>query len=162
MRVLVLGAGFGGLELTTRLSEEFDGDVEITLIDHSDAFVFGFSKLDVMFGRTVAGSVRHAYVDVVKPGVSFVQAEVHSIDPVTRHVHTDAGTFTADILVVALGADLDQAATPGLAEARARVLHARGRLRGPRGPRRLRGWPRDRRACSRRHSNVRRRPARRC
>ncbi len=87
------------------------------MIDHSDAFVFGFSKLDVMFGRTVAGSVRHAYVDVVKPGVSFVQAEVHSIDPVTRHVHTDAGPFTADILVVALGADLDQAATPGLAEA---------------------------------------------
>ena len=51
MRVLVLGAGFGGLELTTRLSEEFGGGVEIVLIDQSDAFVFGFSKLDVMFGR---------------------------------------------------------------------------------------------------------------
>ncbi len=28
MRVLVLGAGFGGLELTTRLSEEVGDDVE--------------------------------------------------------------------------------------------------------------------------------------
>jgi sulfide:quinone oxidoreductase len=39
MRLLVLGAGFGGLELTTRLSEEHGDDVEIVLIDQSDAFV---------------------------------------------------------------------------------------------------------------------------
>ena len=50
-RVVVLGAGFGGLELTTRLSEEFGDELELVLIDQSDAFVFGFSKLDVMFGR---------------------------------------------------------------------------------------------------------------
>ena len=52
MRIVVLGAGFGGLELTTRLSEEFGDDVDVVLIDQSDGFVFGFSKLDVMFGRT--------------------------------------------------------------------------------------------------------------
>ena len=33
MRVLVLGAGFGGLELTTRLSEELGDDVDVVLID---------------------------------------------------------------------------------------------------------------------------------
>ncbi len=54
MRVVVLGAGFGGLELTTGLSEELGDEVEVVLIDRADAFVFGFSKLDVMFGRTVA------------------------------------------------------------------------------------------------------------
>ena len=48
--VLVLGAGFGGLELSTRLSEELGDEVDVTLIDRADAFVFGFSKLDVMFG----------------------------------------------------------------------------------------------------------------
>jgi sulfide:quinone oxidoreductase len=117
MRVLVLGAGFGGLELTTRLSEEFDGSVAITLIDQSDSFVFGFSKLDVMFGRTVARAVRHPYRDIVKPGVSFVQARVTAIDPVAKRVETDAGEFEADVLVVALGADLDPSATPGLADA---------------------------------------------
>ena len=51
MRVVVLGAGFGGLELTTRLSEEFGDDVDVVLIDQDDEFVFGFSKLEVMFGR---------------------------------------------------------------------------------------------------------------
>jgi sulfide:quinone oxidoreductase len=117
VRVLVLGAGFGGLEVTTRLSDEFGEAVEITLIDQSDAFVFGFSKLDVIFGRTVRAAVRHAYRDIVKPGVTFVQTIVRSIDPVARRVVTDAGSFECDILVVALGADLDPAATPGLAEA---------------------------------------------
>ena len=110
MRVLVLGAGFGGLELTTRLAEEFDGRVEVTLIDQSDAFVFGFSKLDVMFGRTVREAVRHQYRDIVKPGVRFVQASVQSIDPSARRVETDAGAFECDVLVVALGADLDDVA----------------------------------------------------
>ncbi len=116
MRVLVLGAGFGGLELTTRLSEQFGDDVEIVLIDRSDAFVFGFSKLDVMFGRAVASWVRHPYRDVVKPGVRFVQAAVRSIDPVGKCVETDAGRFEGDVMVVALGADVDPAATPGLLE----------------------------------------------
>jgi sulfide:quinone oxidoreductase len=115
-RVLVLGAGFGGLELTTILSDAFGEALDIVLIDKSDAFVFGFSKLDVMFGRQVAAEVRHPYRDIVKPGVRFLQSIVRSIDPTARSVVTDNGKFDADILVVALGADLDPAATPGLAE----------------------------------------------
>ena len=115
-RVVVLGAGFAGLELITRLSEEFGQDIDIVLIDRSDAFVFGFSKLDVMFGRAVPDEVRHPYADIVKPGVRFVQTAIRSIDPAGRTVQTDAGAFEADVLVVALGADLDPAATPGLIE----------------------------------------------
>ena len=117
MRIVVLGAGFGGLELTTRLSEQFGDDAEIVLIDRSDHFVFGFAKLDVMFGRVAPDAVRHAYRDAVKPGVRFVQATVRSIDPAARHVETDAGPFDADVLVVALGADLHPELTPGLVEA---------------------------------------------
>src|SRR4051812_4671098 len=49
--VVILGAGFGGLELATRLSDAVGDTVHVTLIDKSDAFMFGFSKLDVMFGR---------------------------------------------------------------------------------------------------------------
>lgn len=117
MRILVLGAGFGGLELTTRLSDVLGDDVDIVLIDKADGFVFGFSKLDVMFGRTTPQAVRHSYRDLVKPGVRFVQAEIRSIDPVRRRAETDAGAFEADVMVVALGADLDPSATPGMVEA---------------------------------------------
>lgn len=115
-RVVVLGAGFGGLELTTILSEAFGEAIDIMLVDRADSFVFGFSKLDVMFGRQVPAGVRHSYRDIVKPGVRFLQSTVRSIDPAARRVVTDTGTFEADVLVVALGADLDAAATPGLVE----------------------------------------------
>ena len=116
MRVVVLGAGFGGLELTTSLSDEFGDAADVVLIDRSDGFIFGFSKLDVMFGRTPPGAVLHPYRDFVKPGVQFVQATVTAIDPAAKRVETDAGAFDADILVVALGADLHPEATPGLLE----------------------------------------------
>jgi sulfide:quinone oxidoreductase len=126
MRVVVLGAGFGGLELSTRLSDEFGGDVDVVLIDRSDEFVFGFSKLDVMFGRATPAAVRHAYADVVKPGVRFVRTTIRSIDPDAKRVETDAGTFDADILVVALGADLHPEATPGLVDAGAEFYTVSG------------------------------------
>src|SRR6185369_17392331 len=99
MRVVVLGAGFGGLELTTRLSEELGDAVDVVLIDQRDSFVFGFSKLDVMFGRAEAVTVEHPYRDLVKPGVRFVQATIGRIDPVAKRVETDAGALEADILV---------------------------------------------------------------
>ena len=82
MRVVVLGAGFGGLELTTRLSEELGDDADVTLIDKADGFIFGFSKLDVMFGKAQPDAVHHAYADIVKPGVRFVHATITAIDPV--------------------------------------------------------------------------------
>ena len=34
------------------LAEEVGDQVEVTLIDKGDAFVFGYAKLDVMFGRS--------------------------------------------------------------------------------------------------------------
>jgi sulfide:quinone oxidoreductase len=116
VRVLVLGAGFGGLELTARLSEKLGNDVDIVLIDQADGFIFGFSKLDVMFGRTTEEAVRHPYRDVVRPGVRFLQTTIRAIDPGARRVDTDAGPFDGDIMVVALGADLQPSATPGLPE----------------------------------------------
>jgi sulfide:quinone oxidoreductase len=116
MKIVVLGAGFGGLELSARLSEELGEAADVVLIDKGDGFVFGFSKLDVMFGRTPADAVVHSYSELVQPGVRFVPATIRSIDPAARKVETDAGPFEADVMVVALGADLDPAATPGLVE----------------------------------------------
>jgi sulfide:quinone oxidoreductase len=116
-RVLVLGAGFGGLELCTMLSQELGDEVDVTLIDRSDGFVFGFAKLDVMFGRTTPEAARIPYRDLAKPGVRLLRETITAIDPDARRVTTDAGVHEADTLVIALGADYDMDATPGLAEA---------------------------------------------
>ena len=158
-RVLILGAGFGGLELSTMLSEAFGDDVEVTLIDKSDAFVFGFSKLDVMFGRTTPDAVRLPYRDIAKPGVRFLQETITAIDPEARRVTTDAGVHEADVLVVALGADYDFDATPGPRRGRQRVL-LRGRRRAAgRDPPGVLGGPRRSSACAARRSSARRRRA---
>ncbi len=115
-RILVLGAGFGGLELTTILSDALGNRLDLTLIDKSDSFVFGYSKLDVMFGRATPEAVRVPYAKIVKPGVKFRREVIRAIDPDARRVTTDAGAYEADILLVALGADYDADATPGLVE----------------------------------------------
>jgi sulfide:quinone oxidoreductase len=115
--VLVLGAGFGGLELSTSLSEELGDQVDVTLIDRADAFVFGFSKLDVMFGKRAPDVVHLRYGTITTPQVRFRQETITEIDPIRRRVVTDLDAYEADVLVVALGADYDLAATPGLVEA---------------------------------------------
>jgi sulfide:quinone oxidoreductase len=114
--VLVLGAGFGGLELCSRLSAALGDEVEITLIDRTDAFVFGFSKLDVLFGTRRLEAVRMPYDAMTTPHVRFRQETITAIDPSERRVTTDLDTYEADVLVVALGADYDLDATPGLVE----------------------------------------------
>ncbi len=115
-RIVVLGAGFGGLELSTILSEALGDHLDLTLIDKNDSFFFGFSKFDVMFGHQTPDAVRLSYSNIVKPGVRFRQETITSIDPETRRITTNNGTYEADVLVVALGADYDLAATPGLSE----------------------------------------------
>jgi sulfide:quinone oxidoreductase len=114
--IVILGAGFAGLELASRLSDSVADEARVTLIDQNDAFTFGFWKLDILFGGADAASVRIPYSELAKPGVEFRRERITAIDPAARQVTTDGGSYDADILVVALGAEYDVAATPGFAE----------------------------------------------
>jgi sulfide:quinone oxidoreductase len=114
--VVILGAGFGGLELAAQLSDTVADDVRVILIDHNDGFTFGFSKIDVLFKGHTPDGVQIPYAALTRPGVEFRQERVTSIDPATRQVVTDRNEYRPDILVVALGADYDPAATPGFVE----------------------------------------------
>jgi sulfide:quinone oxidoreductase len=115
-RVVILGAGFGGLELASRLSDSLASEVRVTLIDQNDSFTFGFSKLDILFRDVDAAAARLYYRDIAKPGVEFRQERITAIDPAARRVTTDKESYDADILVVALGAEYDLDATPGFRE----------------------------------------------
>lgn len=115
-RVLILGAGFGGMELATQLSDALGEAADVTVIDKGDSFVFGFSKLEVAFGKQTLEDVRHPYRDFHKPGVRLVHDTITAIDPEARQVTTKNGSYTAEYLVVALGAEVIPSATPGLAE----------------------------------------------
>jgi sulfide:quinone oxidoreductase len=106
--------------------------VAVTLIDKSDSFVFGFSKLDVMFGMAEPAAVRLPYRAIAKPGVEFRQETILAIDPDRKWAMTDGGTYEGDVLVVALGADYCPSATPGLVEGGHEFYSVAGaeRLRG--------------------------------
>jgi sulfide:quinone oxidoreductase len=67
-----------------------------------------------MLGRQSADDVRLHYREINRDGVDFRQETVIGLDPATRRVTTDAGVYDADFLVVAMGADYDMDATPGL------------------------------------------------
>ena len=76
----------------------------------------------------------------------FLQETIIEIDPAARRVTTDAGVHEADVLVVALGADYDLDATPGLVEAGNEFYSVAGAARLARDPARLHERPRgDRR-----------------
>src|SRR5882724_495988 len=107
LRVVVLGAGFGGLELSSMLSETIGDNLDLTLIDQNDSFYFGFSKLDIMFGRKSSDAVKISYGNIVKPGIKFRKETITSINPITKTVATQNGVYEADVLVVALGANYD-------------------------------------------------------
>lgn len=115
-RIVVLGAGFGGLEVCAALSEAMGDRLDITLIDQREGFVFGYSKLAVLFGDATPDAVQVPYRRILKPGVRFRQETITAIDPSGRRVTTNDGVYDADVLVVALGADYDVAGTPGLRE----------------------------------------------
>jgi sulfide:quinone oxidoreductase len=114
---VVLGAGFAGLEVATRLAEAAADRVDVVIVDQGDGFTFGFAKLDMMFRGVPMDQIVHGYDRVGRPGVRFVQSTVRTIDPGTRTVTTDDEVLVADVLVVALGADTHPELTPGLVEA---------------------------------------------
>src|SRR5262245_41658756 len=114
-RVLILGAGFGGLELASRLTQTMPDEVEITLIDKSDFFILGFAKLEVLFGKKRPEEIKSYYRNL-SPSINFRMEEIQSVDPENRRVITNKGSYSGDVLVVALGADLDVDRTPGLAQ----------------------------------------------
>ncbi len=113
-RILILGAGFGGLELSTSLSEALGDGIDITLIDKSDGFVFGYSKLDMLFGRQSETMIRNPYAAFAKPGVRLLRETITAIDAEAKRVTTDKGVHDAEILIIALGADYDVSSTPGV------------------------------------------------
>ncbi|MGD2067139.1 MAG: FAD-dependent oxidoreductase [Gemmatimonadota bacterium] len=115
-RILVLGAGFGGLETVTGLAAALDDGYEITLVDRRDAFFIGFSKIDVLFGRATPRQVSYRYDDLRAEGVRFVHESITAIHTDRRVVRTTRSELEYDYLVVALGADLVPEAVPGFVE----------------------------------------------
>lgn len=103
-RVIVLGGGFGGLAGANELRARLDPDDEVLLIAKRETFAMGFAKLwDLAGTRPIADGTR-PLANLEARGIRFVAGEVVGIDTDALRVQTDVGTFDADGLLVALGA----------------------------------------------------------
>ena len=70
----------------------------------------------MLLGRQAPTDVLLHDRDIASEGVEFRQATMTAIDPLKRRGITDEGSYDADFLAVALGADYDLAATPGFGQ----------------------------------------------
>jgi sulfide:quinone oxidoreductase len=126
-RTLILGAGFGGLAVAHELASQLGREHEIVLLDKSPTFMMGLRKPWAAAGiETMAAGCRDRAKHSI-PGVQYLQRTILKIDPAARRVETDAGSWEADHLVVALGAEPRPDLVPGLA-AHAHDLYDRDRI----------------------------------
>jgi len=112
-RVIIAGAGFGGLSTAAALRRQDSvGRLEIVLIDRRRDYVMGLRKSWAALGISslVEGVRDLAEVE----GVTVEVGEITRVDPVARAVHVNGRTLEADALVVAMGARHDPEAVPGL------------------------------------------------
>ena len=115
-RVLVLGAGFGGIAAVTRLRSLLDPAHEIVLVDRRTDFVMGLRKTWAIVGAHPLEEGRRNLADLRERGIAVRQATVEAIDPAARRARLDGEWVDADAIVVALGAEQVPDAVPGLVE----------------------------------------------
>ncbi|MEO7531779.1 MAG: NAD(P)/FAD-dependent oxidoreductase, partial [Sediminibacterium sp.] len=102
-RIVILGAGFAGLQLARRLKNT---DFDITLIDQYNYHQFQPLMYQVATGRLEPSSISFPLRKVFqqKSNIHVRLAKVTGIDTTFKKVTTDeAGTFTYDHLVIATG-----------------------------------------------------------
>lgn len=116
-RVLILGAGFGGLTVASELRRLLRGEEhQIQLVDRSEHFTMGLRKLwDVVDIEDYGVGTRSRQL-LNRRGIEFLSREVTRIVPERRRVETGLGPLEADYLVIALGAEPRVDLVPGMAE----------------------------------------------
>lgn len=106
-RILILGAGFGGLYLVRYLVKKLARarlPADITLIDRNNYFFFIPLLHEALVQRVGMHHILHPIRQSLRRlPVTFQETEVTGVDLAARTVQTQQGTFAYDYLVLALG-----------------------------------------------------------
>ncbi|MCK6582505.1 MAG: NAD(P)/FAD-dependent oxidoreductase [Anaerolineales bacterium] len=114
--ILILGGGIGGLVAASELRRLLSDEHRVVLIEKNPRQTFQPSFLWLMTGDRQPQQITRDVRDLVRRGVEVILAEAQAIDLTNRRVQTGAQTLSYDYLIIALGAELNLGAIPGLSE----------------------------------------------
>ena len=114
---LILGGGFGGISAANSLRRLLPSEHGVVVVDKFPRFHVGAGNTWIMLGKRSYEQISQSRTALLVPGVRFVEASILGLDLSNRSVSIEKETLHWDYLVIALGADLDLARVPGLAEA---------------------------------------------
>jgi sulfide:quinone oxidoreductase len=114
-RVLVLGAGFGGIATALGLRDRLPAEDEVVLVDRREAFAMGLRKNWGIAGIEPRRLGERRLDLLAGRGIDVRRASVTAIDPDAHAADIDGVRLEPDALVVALGAERDLERIPGLA-----------------------------------------------
>lgn len=115
-RVVVVGAGFGGIAVTRGLRH---APVDVTLVERHNYTTFQPLLYQVATAGLNAGDVAHAVRGLFwrQPNATVVRGEAVDVDPARRHVHlADGRRLPYEDLVLAAGAAANTFGVPGAEE----------------------------------------------
>lgn len=116
-RILILGAGFGGLAAATELRKGLGQDHRVIVIDRKRSFMMGLVKLWILEGSRKLEESQTPLDGLNAKGIEYLNDEVASIDLGSSRVQAkNHGWIGYDYLVVALGAELVPDRVPGFVE----------------------------------------------
>ncbi len=106
-RILILGAGFGGLAAATELRKGLGHDHRVIIVDRKRSFMMGLVKLWILEGSRRLEESQTPLDGLNAKGIEYLNDEVTRIDAASNRVQAkDHGWIKYDYLIVALGAEL--------------------------------------------------------
>jgi sulfide:quinone oxidoreductase len=116
-RIVIIGAGSGGIVLANALRRKVDSTHRIIVIERSDTHAFPPSFLWLMVGERKRSDITRPVRSLLASGVELLIGEAREIDPAERLVRVGSESIGYDFLVLAGGAELKFGSTPGLERA---------------------------------------------